>query len=288
MESKKLPLISLHGGHSGQFCCHAKDSLEEIIQTYVEKGFSSVGITEHAPPLNDAFLYPDEKDRGLTAKDLFQRFADYIQEVDRLRHLFQDKIRIFKGFETETITGYIDHTRSLIDQFRPDYIVGSVHHVRDICFDYSKEAYDEIAQKCGSVEAMYLEYFDLQYEMIQALRPFVVGHFDLIRIYDPDYEARMKQPRIQEKIQRNLVLIQKLGLTLDFNLRPLTRGENAPYLTRNILTKAKDLGIWVVPGDDSHSKIQAGAHVDRAVKRLQKLGFNTQWPEPQIHAPQKE
>ncbi len=284
MESKKLPLISLHGGHSGQFCCHAKDSLEEIIQTYVEKGFSSVGITEHVPPLDDSFLYPDEKDQGLTAKDLFQRFADYVREVDRLRHLFQDKIHIFKGFETETITGYIDHTRSLIDQFRPDYIVGSVHHVRDICFDYSKEAYGRIARQCGSVEAMYLEYFDLQYEMIQALHPFVVGHFDLVRIFDPDYENRMKQPRIQEKIQRNLVLIQKLGLTLDFNLRPLARGEKSPYLTRDILTKAKNLGIWVIPGDDSHSKIQAGAHVDRAVEQLQELGFNTQWPEPKLHA----
>ncbi len=285
MKPEEKPiLISLHGGHSGQFCCHAKDSLEEIIQVYVEKGFLSVGITEHAPPLDDTFLYPDEKDQGLTAKDLSQRFADYIQEVGRLQKVFQDKIQIFKGFETETITGYIDHTRALIDQFKPDYIVGSVHHIRDICFDYSQEAYEGIARQCGSVEAMYLEYFDLQYEMIQALRPFVVGHFDLIRIYDPDYEARMKHLGIQEKIQRNLVLIQKLGLTLDFNLRPLARGEKFPYLTRDILTKAKALGIWVIPGDDSHSKTQAGSRVAWAVNQLRELGFNTQWPEPELHA----
>ncbi len=276
-------LISLHGGHSGQFCCHAKDSLEEIIQAYVEKGFLSVGITEHVPPVDDTFLYPDELTLGLTADDLFQRFADYMKEIKRLRHLFRDKIRIFIGFETETVTGYIDHTRSLIKQFKPDYIVGSVHHVRDICFDYSQKAYGRLARQCGSVETMYLEYFDLQYEMIKALKPFIVGHFDLIRIYDTDYANRMKQPRILGKIQRNLILIQKLGLALDLNLRPLARGESTPYLTRDILAKAKELGIWVIPGDDSHSKTQAGTHVARAVAQLRKLGFNTQWPEPELH-----
>ncbi len=288
MKPEKKPfLISLHGGHSGQFCCHAEDRLEEFIQSYVEKGFLSVGITEHTPPLDDTFLYPDEQNQGLTAKNLFQRFANYIQEVDRLQHLFRDKIRIFKGFETETVTGYIGHTQSLIEQFKPDYIVGSVHHVRDLCFDYSRESYEQIARQCGSVEAMYLEYFDLQYEMIQTLQPFVVGHFDLIRIYDPDYENRMNQPRIQEKIKRNLKLIQKLGLALDFNLRPLSRGESAPYLTRDILAKAKDLGIWVIPGDDSHSKALAGANVAWAVDQLQELGFNTQWPEPELYATQE-
>ena len=31
---------SIHGGHSGQFCLHARDRLEDIIKRYIELGFA--------------------------------------------------------------------------------------------------------------------------------------------------------------------------------------------------------------------------------------------------------
>ncbi len=279
---EKLSLISLHGGHSGQFCCHAENSLEEIIQAYIGRGFSAVGITEHMPMPGDEFLYPDETKLGLTARDLDHRFGRYFKELDRLQQVYKDKIRIYKGFETEVVTGSLDLAGQLIREYRPDYIVGSVHHVNDACFDYSRENYEAIARNCGSTKAMYLAYFDAQFEMIRTLRPFVVGHFDIIRIFDDDYGARLAQPEIQKKIQRNLELIRDLGLVLDYNLRPLARGEKTPYLAPPILDLAKKMDIKVIPGDDSHNTAQAGAFVQEAVRTLDKLGFSTQWPVPQI------
>ena len=275
--------ISLHGGHSGEFCCHARDSLEDIIQTYMDKGFKTVGITEHIPPVSDKFLYPDEIEQGLTAHDLFQRFALYFEELDRLKSLYQGDITIHRGMETETCTGYIPHVKKLIQRFKPDYIVGSVHHVDDIGFDYSRKEYDKAIQQCGSHEKMYLQYFDLQYEMIKKLRPFVVGHFDLIRIHDNNYEKRLFTPEIFQKIQRNLLLIKDLGLVMDFNLRPLARGEKEPYITRSLLPIIKKMNIPVVPGDDSHGKAQAGRHVQKAIQILEEFGFNTHWPVPKLY-----
>ena len=280
MESPSL--ISLHGGHSGQFCCHAENRLEEIVCAYIEKGFKRVGITEHMPPVSDLLLYPDEKKQGLTARDLYQRFARYMTEVNRLKSVYQSDIRIHVGMETETYAGYLPHVKKLIHDFQPDYIVGSVHHVDDICFDYSRQEYDRAVRHCGSHEAMYLRYFDLQFEMINNLHPFVVGHFDLIRIHDPGYEQHLLSPVIQEKILRNLSLIKELGLVMDFNLRPLARGEKEPYLTLALLKTIKKLGIPVVPGDDSHGRDQAGGHVARAIQTLETLGFDTCWPEPRL------
>ncbi len=62
--------------------------------------------------------------------------------------------------------------------------------------------------------------------MIQAVRPFVVGHFDLVRIHDPDYAARVLLPEIAAKIDRNLDLIKYLNLVMDLNLRPLAKVKN--------------------------------------------------------------
>ncbi|OQY52873.1 MAG: histidinol phosphatase [Desulfobacteraceae bacterium 4572_89] len=275
-------LISLHGGHSGQFCCHARDTLEDIIQAYIEKGFRTAGITEHIPPVDDKFLYPDEIKLGLTAQDLFQRFTLYFKELKRLKALYQKDIIIYMGMETETCSGYIPHVKNLIKKFKPDYIVGSVHHVNDICFDYSRKEYEKAIQKCGSLEKLYLQYFDLQYDMIKTLRPFVVGHFDLIRIHDEDYEKRLFNRKILGKIQRNLLLIKNLGMVMDFNLRPLARGEKEPYITQPLLKTVKKLNIPVVPGDDSHGSTQAGTHIQKAIQILEELGFNTHWPVPKL------
>ncbi len=276
-------LISLHGGHSGQYCNHADGLLEDIIQKYIKLGFTTVGITEHIPPVNDKFLYPDEKESQLTALGINKNFENYFANLNGLKKKYSSSITIFTGMETETYTGYVEHVKNLISKFQPDYIVGSVHHIDDTCFDYSREEYDKIVLMYGSHEAMYEKYFDLQYEMIKALKPFVVGHFDLIRIYDQDYKNRLTLPGIEQKIKRNLEIIKSLNLVMDFNLRPLTRGEKEPYITESILKTAKSMGIRVVPGDDSHNVEQAGLNVDKAVKILADYGFETRrLPVPEL------
>lgn len=254
-----------------------------MIQVYIDKGFTAVGISEHMPMPGDEFLYPDEKEQGLTAQDLTHRFQLYFEELNRLAQVYKDKIQIYKGFETEMVTGSLDLARQLIKEYKPDYIVGSVHHVNDRCFDYSKENYEAIARDCGSTTAMYLAYFDAQFEMIQTLRPFVVGHFDIIRIHDNEgYQSRMAQFEIKQRIKRNLELIRDLNLVLDYNLRPLSRGQKTPYLAPPILDQAKKMGITVVPGDDAHNIDQAGTFVAEAINTLEGMGFSTQWPVPKI------
>ncbi|MFU8768622.1 MAG: histidinol-phosphatase HisJ family protein [Desulfotignum sp.] len=276
--------ISLHGGHAGEFCCHAKDPLTDIIEQYIQLGFHQVGITEHIPPLHPKFLYPEEIEQGLTVDLLSERFARYFFAVRKLQADLADRIRIFAGMETEACTGYLAHVRRLVAEFSPDYLVGSVHHVADICFDYSLQTYQAAVRACGSVEDLYLAYFDRQFEMIEAVRPFVVGHFDLVRIHDPDYAARVRQPQIAAKIDRNLDLIRDLNLVMDLNLRPLARGEAEPYPTRSILEKIRSRQIPMVPGDDSHGVAQAGIHVDAGIRLLEKMGFDTRWPVPRLLA----
>ena len=276
-------LISLHGGHSGQYCKHADDMLEDIIKRYIELGFEKVGISEHIPPVSDIFLYPDEKECRLSAIDINKKFEAYFKNLRTLKKKYASKIKIFAGMETETYTGYARHIKNLILKFKPDYIVGSVHHVDDIGFDYSKEEYDRLILMCGSHEAMYEKYFDLQYEMIKTFKPFIVGHFDLIRKYDKDYGNRLLQPKINKKIIKNLELIKSLNLVMDFNLRPLAKEGEEPYIAPYILKQAKEMDIRVVPGDDSHGIEQAGLNVDKAIKILEAYGFETrQWPDPQI------
>lgn len=279
---KKTTFVSVHGGHSGQFCHHATDSLEEIIQLYIKKQFPWVGITEHSPAISEALLYPDQRAAGLTPDFLYDRFAAYMRECRRLQKKYRSEIRIFAAMEIETYSGYETFIPSLINRFQPDYIVGSVHFVNDMGFDYSQEQYDKTVAAAGGIDQLYCSYFDAQYEMIKVLQPAVVGHFDLIRIFDPGYKQRLLQPEIMARIKRNLQLIRRLDLIMDFNLRSLLKGADEPYISRVILEMALAMGIAVVPGDDSHGLTSIGANMEKAIAILHGLGCDTAWREPQL------
>lgn len=279
---KKASFVSVHGGHSGQFCNHATDALEEIIQQYISKQFPWVGITEHVPAISAELLYPDQKKAGLTPEFLLHRFGDYMKECRRLQEKYSSEIRIFAAMEIETYSGYETFIPSLIDTFHPDYIVGSVHFVDDMGFDYSQEQYDLTAEKVGGIDALYCKYFDQQYEMIQLLKPAVVGHFDLIRIFDPNYSSRLEKPAIMERIRRNLALIKDLDLIMDFNLRSLLKGATEPYISLPILNRAREMGIAVVPGDDSHGLSSIAVNMERGIALLEEMGFDTNWRQPKV------
>ena len=272
--------VSIHGGHSGQFCNHAGDLLEDIIQAYIDKRFAWVGITEHMPPLSDRFLYPEEARQGLDARKMYRRFEQYVSTCRRLQDKYRSQIQLFVGCELESYEGATEFARQLMDTFAFDYVVGSLHHVDNIGFDYSPERYRAAVRSAGGSEELYCSYFDAQFEMIAAIEPQVVGHFDLIRIFDDQYKRRLARPAVVKRIRRNLELIRDLDLTLDLNVRALSKGATEPYPTRTILQQAVEMGISVVPGDDSHGADTVGVFIDEAIRILLELGADTNWRKP--------
>lgn len=274
--------VSVHGGHSGQFCDHAKDTLEDIIQRYIALDFSWVAITEHTPAISTQLLDPGQIELGLTPEILLTTFSSYMEECRKLQEKYKNEMQIFAAMEIETYSGYEQFVPFLLKRFQPDYIVGSVHFVDDISIDYSEKTYSKAVDQLGGIENLYCRYFDQQYEMLQLFNPSVVGHFDLVRIFDRDYKVRLQQPEIQKRIIRNLELIKEQDLILDLNLRSLSKGADEPYISRAILERAKEMRIDVVPGDDSHGVTSVGNYMDRGISLLKELGFNTDWKLPQL------
>ncbi len=272
--------VSIHGGHSGQFCSHARGNLEEVIQAYVKLGFKWVGITEHLPPTEDRFMYDEERDAGFTIDTLMDRFDRYMAEGRRLQKKYADQLEILVGLETEAYPGAVDFARQLIDRYRPDYVLAGVHHVENIPYDSGPDEYRRAISRCKDVETLYCAYFDRQLEVMQRLQPRVIAHFDLIRIFDDGYKNRLKTQAVLSRIKRNLQYIAQQGMILDYNVAALRKGMAEPYLALPLLKMALKMGIAVVPGDDSHGPKQVGAYIDEGIAILQREGAITQWRKP--------
>lgn len=272
--------ISCHGGHSGEFCLHARDSLAEIVAEYHAQGFACVCLTEHMPPEIDAWLYPDERAAGMTAAVLRRRFDHYIQTARRLAQEYAGRMTVLVGMETEWYPGADVAVARWRD--RLDMVVGSVHHVGGIGFDYSAEYYEEAMRVAGGLVAVYEAYFDAQYEMLRVVKPEVVGHFDLIRLHDPDYRQTLVLPDVWSRVERNLEWARVHGAALDINARALLKGQPEPYVCAPIMDAAMRLGIKTVYGDDAHACVDVGHGWEVCAQVLEQRGMTIEESLPSI------
>jgi histidinol-phosphatase (PHP family) len=69
-------------------------------------------------------------------------------------------------------------------------------------------------------------------------------------------------------------------LIMDYNVAALRKGAAEPYVSKPILEMARDMGIAVVPGDDSHGAGMAGAYIEEGIALLSAAGINTRWRKP--------
>ncbi|KAK8176055.1 polymerase/histidinol phosphatase-like protein [Phyllosticta citrichinensis] len=263
-----------HHSHSGQFCSHAKGTLEEMIQAAIAKGFDTLALTEHMPR-DDEDLYPEEV-RQTSAQGLTQLFDDYYREAQRLRAKYQSQIRILIGLEAEWIRpSSLERIKALLEQYRFDLFIGSVHHMHTVPVDFDQPMYSEArARSGGTDERLFEDYYDAQYDMLQALRPPIVGHFDLIRLLsdEPNRDPR-SWGTVWAKMLRNLEYIASYGGLLEINTAGLRKGMAEPYPSAPISQEFLRLGGRFTLSDDSHQVGHVGTNYHKLPDFLGRVGI---------------
>lgn len=272
--------------HSGQFCPgHAKDQLEDIVKHAISIGYKTMGLTEHMPRYSASDLYPEELDDPQALSCLPPRHLAFLSEAARLRSVYSSQIQILIGFESEWIgsgtSSYLPHVRALASDPAVDYFVGSVHHAAGVPIDYDAAFYARAVAACGGTEeGLYASYYDSQYEMLTALEPRVVGHFDLIRLLstEPGRELRgWEGGRVWEKVRRNLAVVAGYGGLLECNTSALRKGLEEPYPSREVAEEWLRLGGRFTMSDDSHGIAQVATNYGRGLAFLESLGVREVW-----------
>lgn len=199
----------------------------------------------------------------------------FLVEAVRLRSKYASEIKLLIGFEGEWIRpSYGTLVKELASNPVIDYFIGSVHHVHEIPIDYDAATYHKARDVAGGTdERLFQDYFDLQLEMLNALRPKVVGHLDLIRLLSDDPNRDLKGMKgVWEKVVRNLKVIVEQGGLVEINSSALRKGLKEPYPTRSVCEEYLKLGGKLTLSDDSHGIAHVGTNYGRAIDYLESLG----------------
>jgi histidinol-phosphatase (PHP family) len=278
--------VSLHGGHSGEFCDHAEGALREILEAAVTAGYHTFGVSEHTPRSEARFLYSEERARGWDVAKLYDDFARYTAALPALVEEFADRLIVLRGFETEVIptADYVRQMHGCREQRLPDgspafdYCVGSVHFVGEIQIDGRPENFVQALEAFGGIEALAVRYYDTVAEMVEALRPEVVGHLDLIKRNVELAGLRrdaLETLAVHAAAERALEAVRAHNAILDLNTAGWRKGLGEPYPAPWLVRRAEEMGVPFCFGDDSHRASEVGQGVAEARDYLLGLGVAT-------------
>jgi histidinol-phosphatase (PHP family) len=173
----------------------------------------------------------------LTPEYLHATFDKYYCKAVALREKYRSTIRILIGFETEYIRAEsISAIRALLQKYNFDYCVGSIHHVLGIPIDYNSALWEEAHKACGGTdESLFSQYFDEQYELLSQIKPLIIGHFDVIRLWAPDKMVKLSRwPSVWSKVIRNIDTVNEYGGLFELNSAAFRKGFEEAYPTSEI------------------------------------------------------
>jgi histidinol-phosphatase (PHP family) len=263
--------FSYHGGHSGEFCGHAKDTLRAVVERAIEVGFSTYGLSEHCPRVRKQDMYPEES--ALTPSDLQRLFSEYVVEARKLQQEYADRIELLVGFETEALPE--DSWPQLMAQVKAqhdfDFFIGSVHSVAGTFIDFKQEATEALAEGMGGWDALCTAYFDEVANLVSTLQPPVVGHIDLIRRFRGENVQFGKD--VWPSISRALEAVKETGALLELNATPVRRQFGPLYPSLEILNAAHKMNIPLTLSDDSHGVASVHGGLDACVSTAALVGY---------------
>lgn len=198
----------------------------------------------------------------------------------RLKTAYASQITLLVGTETEWIRpSCLGSITQLLSTHALDTLVGSVHHVHGLPIDYDSAQYARARTASGgSDERLFEAYFDAQLEMLRAVRPPVVGHFDLVRLKSAEPDRGLDDlPGVWERVRRNLECVLSYGGVLEVSSAALRKGLAEPYPGEEVCRLWHEMGGKVVMSDDAHEVGHVGGGYPRLVDYLKACGFKEVW-----------
>ncbi len=240
------------------------NTLQEMVQTALEKRLDYYGISNHIDYDYDERAYTNEERALLVNGDE----RAYFEEARQLQRAYKGKIQLLVGAEFGCGETQVTHERYLefYKTYRPDYVINSVHGYHGK--DYSRRDLPNIPEE---VIARYLrrvrQSLDVPY-------PYdIVGHFEYVVRYAPFADQRIYVSKWQAQIDDILSTIIQKGKILEVN-SAVKQLHRTCLPSAEILRRYYDLGGRKITfGSDAHNVSRIADKREEVVALMKDIGF---------------
>jgi histidinol-phosphatase (PHP family) len=251
--------------HTHHFRCgHADDNIEAYIKAGIEAGLGAIGISDHSPYFGSEEDHPEPGIAMATSE-----FANYVDEVLRLKAKYEGKIEVLLGVESDFFPEHAEVYRSIYEKYPFDYIIGSVHRTRGVSI-FNRKRWKGLSEDRQIDEKRH--YYELIGQSAQSGMFQVLGHIDAMKGYYPAFS----DIKADDAIDAALKLIADSDTAIEINTSGKTKDVGGWYPSDAILERALHFGVKVTFGSDAHTPSRVGDEWELVRKRLKEIGF-TEW-----------
>ena len=226
-----------------------------------ERGIAELGVAEHIHRFVQSLEIWEHPWYRHWARDDVDEYCDFVHGAG---------LRL--GVEADYLPGHEDRVGSFLDGRPWDYVVGSVHFLRDEALDVHGEpdweAWD--IWRSADPDKVWARYFETLGEAARTGMFDILAHPDLVKVWGsgvprPDGDLRRFYERAMDGISASDVAIE-------VSTAGLRKPVGEIYPSRAFLEMCLDAGRPVALSSDAHCPEQLGFEYERALDWLDGLG----------------
>lgn len=229
----------------------AKGEISDCIGVAYNIGLTEIGFSDHFATIRT--------NCSMNQEELVQ----YIEEIGLYNENSSFPVKL--GLEVDFIPNCESEIEDIVKLGRFDYVIGSVHFIKNWCFDNPK--YVSAYKKWDITELNHI-YFNLVNQCVKSGLFDIIGHVDLIKKFG--YKPKIDMSNI---FMETIGALKESKVCVEVN----TSGLRAPcreiYPNKAFLKMCFDNRIPITLGSDAHMPNEVGKNFGQALKLIKEVGY---------------
>jgi histidinol-phosphatase (PHP family) len=235
----------------------AQANVERYRAAASERGIAELGVSEH--------VYRFEQALDVWRHPFWIPYAR--DDLDAYCSFVRDQTDLRLGIEADFVPGAEDRMANLLQARDFDYVVGSVHFVREGAVDMDDFS---VWDSGSSVEQIWRRYFETIGEAARSGLFDVIAHPDLVKVWGR--ERPLPEGDLRRYYEPAIDGIAESGIAVELSTAGLRKPVKELYPAPAFLEMCLEAGAPVALSSDAHRPQDVGADYAQALELLDRLG----------------
>jgi histidinol-phosphatase (PHP family) len=249
-----------HGSTAAEYFTQA--NAERYRAAAQERGIAELGVSEHVyrfTQVLDVWAHPFWQEH---ARDDIDEYCAFVRQETDLR----------LGIEADFVPGGEDRMANLLQARDFDYVVGSVHFLRDGAVDMDDYS---VWDSGRSVEEIWKRYFEAIAEAARSGLFDILAHPDLVKVWGArDNGRRTPAGDLRRYYEPAIEAVAETGIAVELSTAGLRKPVGEMYPAPVFLEMCLEAGAPIALSSDAHRPEDLGAGYEQALELLERLGVS--------------
>jgi histidinol-phosphatase (PHP family) len=221
-----------------------------------ERGIEALGVAEHIHRFEQALEVWQHPFWRSSARDDLDEYCRFVREETDLR----------LGIEADWVGGREDRMAALLDAREWDYVVGSVHFLRDRGVDSDYGGDWDVWDTARNADEVWRTYFQTLAEAASSGMYDIMAHPDLVKVWGTERPLPERDPRFY--YEPAVEAMAEAGVAAEVSTAGLRKAVGELYPAPALMEMLVDAGIPIALSSDAHEPGDLGYRYEDAVAFL--------------------